>query len=113
MRMMTGRPQMDKGGFQFNLDGGMSQGPKYIARPARDPIAQEPEDVQIKALLQRCLCRAKLATDCWEVTSVTGTVKTLSFSASYAQWKHTCENLLLESLLSPSEPAPPSSPPSP
>lgn len=96
---MTGRPLMDKGDFQFNLDGGMSQGPKHIVKPARDPIAQVPEDPQIIALLQRCLCRAKLGEGCWEITSVTGKVTTVSLGATLGMWTHVCENLLKAAML--------------
>lgn len=93
MRLITGRNHA-----HFNLDGGMSQGPKYIVRPARDPIAQEPEDGQIKALLQRCLCRAKLGEGCWEVTGVSGRMVRFSFDATFDEWTKLCEQLLKEAM---------------
>lgn len=85
----------------FNLDGGSPQGPKFIIRPARDPITKEITDEAVLALLQRTLCRAKLGEGAWEVTSVKGKVVNIAFSAVFAEWIKTCELLLKEALEQP------------
>lgn len=96
MRIMTGRNHP-----QFNLDGGMCSGPKVTIRAAKDPIAQEPEDLALKALLKRTLCRAKLGEGCWEVTSVGGRVVRFSFDAPFSEWTKLCEQLLKEAMENP------------
>lgn len=89
MRLITGRNHAD-----FNLDGGMSQGPKYMVRPAKDPIARAPEDEQINILLRTTLCRARAHEGTWEITGVSGAVKCVEYSASYETWSLTCRELL-------------------
>lgn len=78
----------------------MSQGPKYIMRPARDPIAQEPEDGLIVALLKATLCRARLDEEArlWRITGMTGRSVLMVFSATYADWQKECEQLLKEAM---------------
>lgn len=95
MRLMTGRNHPN-----FDLDGGMPQGPKTVIRAARDPIAPEPEDPQIQALLQRTLCHAILDREeqRWEVRSVIGTVDYVPYGGTYDDWVKTCEALLAEAM---------------
>lgn len=84
----------------FNLDGGAPQGPKYIIRPAKDPMAKAPEDSLILALLTATLCRAKLDEDArlWRVTGMTGRYVLLSLGATYAEWERECNALLAEAI---------------
>ncbi len=96
VRLITGRNHA-----HFNLDGGMSQGPKYIVRPAKDPVAREPEDTLIGLLLKRTLCRAKLDEEArlWRITGMTGRSVLMQFSASFGEWESECNRLLKEALV--------------
>lgn len=91
MRLITGRNHPN-----FNLNGGLPQGIKTVVRAAKDPIALEPQDEAIMALLQSTLCRAKLdhETQQWEVTSVLGAKKLVPYGASIGDWKEACKVLL-------------------
>lgn len=103
MRMMTGRPPMEKDGFQFNLDDARPMGPQHIIRAARDPIARVPTDDKITALLQRTLCRAKLSEDNtqWEISGMVGEPYVLTLGATYELWEIACEGLLKQALENP------------
>lgn len=100
MRMLVGRPQLAKDGFEFNLDGARPAGPQTVIRAAKDPVAREPQDEEIKALLQRTLTRAKLNDDstAWEVTGVTGERGEIPLGAPLAAWVQQCEKLLVEAM---------------
>jgi hypothetical protein len=100
MRMMVGRPQLAKDGFEFNLDGARPSGPQTVIRAARDPIGRIPTDERITALLQRTLCRAKLSEDstAWEIEVVTGEKETAPLGATFDFWQGVCESLLRKAL---------------
>lgn len=97
MRLVTGRNHE-----HFNLDGGMPQGVGYVVRPAKDPIAREPEDGMIGLLLRRTLCRARLDEEArlWRITGMTGRSVLMQFSASFGEWESECNQLLKEALAS-------------
>jgi hypothetical protein len=100
MRTMVGRPQLEKDGFQFNLDGARPMGPQHIIRAAKDAIARQPQDETIIALLRRTLTRAKLSDDNsqWEIEGMTGQVYTLSLGAPYELWETACQGLLNQAM---------------
>lgn len=100
MRMLTGRVGFEKPGFNFNLDDARPAGPQTVIRAAKDPIAREPEDARIKALLVRTLCRGRLADDRsqWEISGVTGQVYMLSLGAPYELWETACTGLLNQAM---------------
>lgn len=81
----------------FKSDGDAT-GHRSVTRAAKDPIAQVPQDVETTKLLERNLCRAKLGEGVWEVTGMSGEVKTIAFHATYDVWKKTCEELLKEAI---------------
>lgn len=95
MRLITGRNHE-----HFNLDGGMSMGPKYVIRPAKDPMAREPEDGFVMQLLKETLCRARLDEEArlWRITGMTGRSVLMQFSATYAEWEVECKALLKEAV---------------
>lgn len=85
---------------QFDLNGGMPAGHTTVIRAAKDPIAREPEDPRIIALLRRTLCRATLSmdTNSWRITGVEGGERDVSLGATFEEWVKPCEELLTEAL---------------
>lgn len=100
MRMLAGRPPMDKSGFQFNLDGARPMGPQHVIRAAKDPVSRVPTDERIIGLLKRTLCRAKLSEDStqWEISGMAGEPFVLTLGAPYDLWEIACEALLKRAL---------------
>jgi hypothetical protein len=83
----------------FNLDSGLPRGPTHLVRAARDPVQPPGADPQIAALLEKCLCRASLGADYYEVTSVMGVTRQIPYSASFQEWSRVCQELLIQAVL--------------
>ena len=103
MRTLVGRPQLEKDGFQFNLDGARPAGPQTVIKAAKDPISRFPQDEAINVLLRRTLTRAKLSEDNtqWEIEGMTGQIYTLSLGAPYELWETACQGLLNQAMNQP------------
>lgn len=77
----------------FNLDGGMSAGPKNIIRAAKDPVSL-PQGADVLELLSKSLCRVTLGENCYEVRGMDGTVINIPYGVSMDVWVKTCAELL-------------------
>jgi hypothetical protein len=86
-----------RGHPNFNLDGGLPRERTTIIRAAKDPV-RVPEDPEIVAIIQRCLCRVVLGEDCYVVTGVAGGQRTVRYGAPTSAWNEACDQLLQEAM---------------
>jgi hypothetical protein len=82
-----------RAGSNVDWTGSEYKGPTTIVRAAKDPV-RVPEEPSIVALLQRCLCTARVGEDCYVVKGMTGDERTVPYGGSQKEWDDVCNELL-------------------
>lgn len=86
------RVQLQKDGFDFNLDGHTKRG-GFSVRAARDPVAI-PTDPVIVEIAKKALCHLGLGTNCFTLTNVYGIEVEIPYNSSVEQWQAAADKLL-------------------